>query len=266
MVTEGLKEKVKLEQLIRDCGYELEEHDGRLVGVQYPGLTVDPAKQVYQWRERLESGDCINWVRSRYGWTFRQAVNFLQKWAATPSDLRPKVEPVQDEKPDQAEAVTPEDISKHLLSFDWSEKRLGDIHELWIHHLPDVDLRRLLTADRFALISERAAIPSLFANLTGVLEDEPCSYCSKPLTSGGNFANIYLSIDIGNDYEMTFPATIGINLWSGLYCGACVAKLKLLRKLYSLIIKFLAAREEEGEAVSDRLELEFQETIYEEVE
>lgn len=119
-----LKARHRLECVMQESGERFEADSKRpnlWRSLNTPGLVVDVDRQTFKitsGRDTIESGDVIAWLIYRNGWTFPQALRFLQK-------RRPDPKRVETPRPAKAEALqnaVDEDEPKPLDR--WQEKAL----------------------------------------------------------------------------------------------------------------------------------------------
>ncbi len=78
---EEIKRRLRLEDIIREDGFNLRGAGRYLRDSQHDSLVVDTAKQAYFWNSQSEQGDIFTWVMARKGWDFRRALEYLAQKA-----------------------------------------------------------------------------------------------------------------------------------------------------------------------------------------
>lgn len=84
-IVEQVKERTKLEDLVREDGFDLPRRQTRYLKAPHSnGLVVDTRTQTYHWNGRGEYGDVIQWVQGQKGYDFKGAVEWLARRAGLP--------------------------------------------------------------------------------------------------------------------------------------------------------------------------------------
>jgi hypothetical protein len=109
-----LKAKHRIECVMQATGESFDQSGRVWKSVSTPGLSVDTQAGAYQILSpgKNESGDVIQWLKARYGWTFKQAITFLQN--RTPDPIQPADEVVTKTKAKPAPVVLAVDEERGL--------------------------------------------------------------------------------------------------------------------------------------------------------
>jgi hypothetical protein len=151
--TLALKAKHRLERVMQEAGETFEADAGTAEqwrSTSTPGLCVDLRRQIYELRREgaaVETGDVIEWLRRRYGWTFGQAVKFLERRIADPA---PAAVPAS---PPKAAALA---VSTETVVLDKLQRRALEIGGERIRHLLSwswLDLQRYVPETRVQAVS-----------------------------------------------------------------------------------------------------------------
>jgi hypothetical protein len=91
----ALKAQHRLELVMQELGERFEVSGDQWHSITTRGLVVDLDQQIYEYQKPgmgKEAGDLYDWLKRRYGWSFRQVIQYLQK---RESDLDLEVQPIK---------------------------------------------------------------------------------------------------------------------------------------------------------------------------
>jgi hypothetical protein len=83
-IVEKIKAAVRIEQIIEQDGYHLQDHGTSRKGIEHDSLVVYISTQSFYWYSTKEHGDVINWVQYRRGLDFKDACDELCRRANLP--------------------------------------------------------------------------------------------------------------------------------------------------------------------------------------
>lgn len=94
----ALKEKHRLELVMQESGEQFEQDAKRRElwrSITTPGLVVNIQRQVFDYSDG-PGGDVFTWLIQRNGWTFPQAIRYLQKRTSDPiQEVKPQAQPTK---------------------------------------------------------------------------------------------------------------------------------------------------------------------------
>ncbi len=202
----ALKAKHRIELVMQEHGEQFEISGDRWRSKITPGLIVDIRQQIYEHQPpgiEKEPGDLYTWLMQHFGWSFQQAVRYLQNRPPDPTDAA---------QPTPAADATPENKTTPLQQLVWkfeseypdTEKDASGLYERGIvddgirkpYHqyllLPCDDLQKraleiggekirvCFTWHSWEIDSLKRSQPSQFTPVED-MEVEDCDECEKPI-------------------------------------------------------------------------------------
>jgi hypothetical protein len=123
-----LKTKHRLEMVMQEFGERFETGGDQWHSKTTPGLIVNIHQQTYEYQQPgmdQEAGDLYDWLKRRFGWTFKMAVTYLQKRVPDP-EQEPQSEPM---KSDDLPVVSHQANSYSESDYPDEEKEASGLYE-----------------------------------------------------------------------------------------------------------------------------------------
>ena len=200
--TRGLKAKHRLELIMQELGEQFQMEGDQWRSQTTPGLIVRPRQQTYEYQRPgmdTETGDIFSWLMSRFNWSFKQAIAYLQKR---------EPDPAPDELPEPIRSEEKQQVKSHQgksskSEYQDEEKESSGLYECGvgsldgktyyyyllkpIDHLQERALeiggekmRDYFTWKAGDLLIERDRQPSRFLPVQD-MEISSCDECNKPI-------------------------------------------------------------------------------------
>lgn len=225
-----LKKKNDFLEILEEYGYRFEKSgiNGKMICPDHPGLIFDQESERYRWEKMRESGDVIDWLKARNGWSVSQAANYLRFRAMMPAEKRPRIEIKSSMLEDPSSIKYESEFSIEIPK----DRRIKTALQKAADYPGFI---KLLQEDPVSVVlNHKNYIPSMFLAIIGDWSDLDCSFCGHEFSGWLKDGSAYLSVDLGNDYEF-----IKRPKQAGVYCGQCLRTFERWNEAFDLLISFL---------------------------